>query len=72
MEASQDNIADLRRVGLSEEYWLSYQKELRDLGLSGGVLKADNAIEFRADPGSILNGDSYKGIGTHQHRRGAC
>jgi hypothetical protein len=29
--------------------------------MEGGVLKGDGRGEFRVDPGSFLNGDSYKG-----------
>ena len=40
--------------------WIHYKKELRKLNLRG-VLKGNGEVEFRADPGSLFNGDSYKG-----------
>ncbi len=47
--------------GLTRERWERYQAQLRNLGLAGGILKGEREVEFRVDPGSILNGDSYKG-----------
>ena len=56
-----DDLSAVESLGLKRERWLGYQKQLRRLGLAGGVLKGDGRIEFRVDPGSVLNGDSYKG-----------
>jgi hypothetical protein len=55
------NFSDLERLGMSRAKWDYYQAQLRKLGLAGGVLKGGGRVEFRVDPGSISNGDSYKG-----------
>ena len=61
LDVSETNFSDVERLGLPRERWVRYQKQLRDLGLEGGVLKGNGRVEFRADPASFLNGDSYKG-----------
>jgi hypothetical protein len=61
LNVSENDLSALERLGLTGERWLGYQKQLRRLGLAGGVLKGEGRVEFRADPGSIFNGDSYKG-----------
>ena len=55
------DFAALERPGMSRSRWDQYQQELRQLGLRGGITKGDDGVEFRVDPGSIANGDSYKG-----------
>ena len=60
VEVPDGDLSELERLGLTREHWEHYQKELRDLGLAG-ILKGDSEVEFRVDPGSLLNGDSYKG-----------
>src|SRR5689334_21920050 len=50
----------MEALGLTRDRWILYREKLRGLNLYG-VLKGDAAIEFRVDPGSISNGDSYKG-----------
>lgn len=63
-ELAQDKLPDfapLERLGMSRTKWDHYQHRLRQLGLRGGVMKGDGRIEFRIDPGSFSNGDSYKG-----------
>jgi len=61
LNVGEANFSDLERLGLPRERWVRYQKQLQDLGLEGGILKRDGSVEFRVDPGSFLNGDSYKG-----------
>lgn len=56
-----DDISPIYTAGFSQEAWIGYQKQLGALGLKGGVLKSEGRVEFRVDPGSIANGDSYKG-----------
>lgn len=55
------DLSTVESLGLKRERWLVYQEQLRRLGLAGGVLKSEGRIEFRVDPGSVFNGDSYKG-----------
>jgi hypothetical protein len=50
----------VERAGLTNKRLMGYRRRLRDLGLVQ-VGKSDRAIEFRVDPGSYFNGDSYKG-----------
>lgn len=52
--------AEIERTGLPRERWVGYQKQLSGLGLYG-VMKGNGCVEFRVDPGSLYNGDSYKG-----------
>ena|SRR5579862_4908489 len=61
LEVNSTDFSEMERLGLPRERWLRYQKQMADLGLKGGVMKGEGAIEFRVDPGSISNGDSYKG-----------
>jgi hypothetical protein len=57
-----DFVSELVHIGLSSDRWGWYQQRLQHLGLAGGVLKGDDGqVEFRVDPGSLSNGDSYKG-----------
>ena len=66
-----DFLSRIERLGMPKARWESYQKQLQNLGLTGGVLKADGEVEFRVDPGTIFNGDSYKGyLYTHTRPRG--
>lgn len=52
----------IEQLGLTKSRLIGYQRRLRDLNLEGGILKGTSGeIEFRVDPGSIWNGDSYKG-----------
>lgn len=53
------------------ERWMHYQKQLEVLGLYG-VMKGDGGVEFRVDPGSIFNGDSYKGYEYFSTPPGHC
>ncbi len=55
------NVEDVERLGLAKERWRRYQMYLQNLGLRGGIFKGDGRVEFRVDPGSLFNGDSYKG-----------
>lgn len=61
LNLSEHDFSDIERLGLTRERWVTYQKQLQELGLAGGVLKGEGRVEFRVDPGSIFNGDSYKG-----------
>ena len=45
---------------MTMERWSHYQDQLRGLGLYG-VMQGGGRVEFRVDPGSLSNGDSYKG-----------
>jgi len=58
---SQHQFAEMENLGFSRVRWNMYQQQMRLLGLDGGVLKGPDAVEFRVDPGSLSNGDSYKG-----------
>jgi len=60
MNLHASDPAEIERAGLPKERWMSYQKQLGDLGLYG-VMKGNRTVEFRVDPGSLYNGDSYKG-----------
>jgi hypothetical protein len=51
----------LDRLGLTSQRLERYERQLRGLKLLGGALKRHEEVEFRADPGSLFNGDSYKG-----------
>ncbi len=55
------DLSKIKRLGMSRDRWVHYQKELRDLNLYG-VMKGTTGVEFRVDPGTFLNGDSYKGF----------
>jgi hypothetical protein len=52
--------AEFERLGLPKERFERYQLLLRTLGLVQ-VTKGESGVEFRVDPGTITNGDSYKG-----------
>jgi hypothetical protein len=54
-------FSEAERAGVSTQRWALYRKTLGELRLPGGVLRGDKCIEFRAESGSIFNGDSYKG-----------
>jgi hypothetical protein len=60
MVSAADGLDQIELAGLTKERWAGYQHHLRDLGLSQ-VTKGDRGVEFRVDPGSLFNGDSYKG-----------
>jgi hypothetical protein len=60
MNVSVSNPAEIERTGLARERLVRYQKQLSNLGLYG-VMKGNGLVEFRVDPGSFYNGDSYKG-----------
>ena len=60
LNVHDSDAAEIEQIGLSKERWASYQRQLSALGLYG-VLKGNGVIEFRVDPGSLYNGDSYKG-----------
>jgi hypothetical protein len=55
------NLAAMERAGLPRERLTHYEVQLQRLGL-WSVMKGGRGIEFRVDPGSLSNGDSYKGI----------
>ena len=61
INVAESGVSEVERLGLPRERWDLYQKQLQRLGLAGGVFKTEGRIEFRVDPGSISNGDSYKG-----------
>jgi len=61
LQVTENNLSEVENLGLPRERWRLYHKQLRDLGLEGGVTKEKRTVEFRVDPGSILNGNSYKG-----------
>ena len=54
------DLAQVERIGLTKERWAKYQRYLRDLGIVQ-IGQSDGRIEFRVDPGTPFNGDSYKG-----------
>ena len=60
VNVDESDLSEVEHLGLSKDTWKRYQKQLRELGLYG-VLKSESRVEFRLDPGSIRNGDSYKG-----------
>lgn len=55
------NLATMDRAGLPRDRLIGYENQLRRLGL-WSVMRSGWGMEFRMDPGSISNGDSYKGI----------
>jgi hypothetical protein len=55
------NLSTMRLLGLPSERAVYYEDRLRRLGL-WSVGKSGRGIEFRVDPGSVSNGDSYKGF----------
>jgi len=73
LEVSPNDSTNLASVGLTQSVLTNYQRKIRELGLRGGVFKSDRDIEFRVEPGGILNGDSYKGyqfmVSTPNHIR---
>ncbi len=60
-EVNDRDFSEIEGLGLTKQRWSRYQKQLQNLGLAGGVFKSEGRVEFRVDPGSIFNGDSYKG-----------
>lgn len=50
----------LRSAGISDELLISIRHLMTTLGIKV-VIRASGRVEFRVDPGSVLNGDSYKG-----------
>jgi hypothetical protein len=57
----EKNVYAIELAGLSRGSVMHYEDQLRSLGL-WSVIKGGRGIEFRVDPGSISNGDRYKGI----------
>ena len=51
---------EVESLGLPKSRWIHYQEELQRLRLAG-IMKSEHEIEFRVDPGTMFNGDSYKG-----------
>ena len=68
---SESNLSEIERLGLPIERWTRYQNQLETLGLNG-VFKGNGSVEFRVDPGSIFNGDSYKGYKYFSTPPGHC
>ncbi len=62
VDLRQSDMSAIERVGLTRERWIHYQNQLRRLGLYGVMKDGATRIEFRVDPGSMWNGDSYKGF----------
>lgn len=54
------NLSTMKSLGLPSERAIYYEDLLQRLGL-WSVMKSGHGIEFRADPGAMWNGDSYKG-----------
>jgi hypothetical protein len=59
--SSDRDFPEIERLGLTRERWATYKRQLRELGLVLVIKGDDGSIEFRVDPGSYSNGDSYKG-----------
>ncbi len=59
-DRDEPNVAAVEKLGMPPGRWQQYQRELHRLGFVS-VGKAEGSVEFRVDPGLILNGDSYKG-----------
>jgi len=59
--SSDNDFAEIERLGLTRQRWAAYQRQLRDLGLAQINREDDGGVEFRVDQGSYSNGDSYKG-----------
>jgi hypothetical protein len=59
-------VNEIGHSGLAQERWDRYQQRLRDLGLCS-VIQSEGRVEFRVDPGSLSNGDSYKGYEYNPH-----
>jgi hypothetical protein len=57
----ENNIYAMKRAGLPKENVAKYEEQLRRLGL-WCITKGGRGLEFRVDPGSVTNGDSYKGF----------
>jgi hypothetical protein len=57
----EENLSRMDLAGLPRERLTHFEGQLRRLGL-WSVRKGGRGIEFRVDPGSFSNGDSYKGI----------
>ena len=51
----------MQLAGFPKERARRYEDQLQRLGV-WSVIKGGRGIEFRVDPGSVSNGDSYKGI----------
>jgi hypothetical protein len=60
-KVDEQDFSEIEDLGLTKQRWISYRKQMKNLGLAGGVLKSKGRVEFRVDPGSFFNGDSYKG-----------
>jgi hypothetical protein len=52
--------ADVERLGLTWQRWAAYQALLRDLDLVQ-IFGGHGGVSFKADHGSLFNGDSDKG-----------
>jgi len=57
----QNNLSAMQLAGFPKERARRYEDQLQRLGV-WSVIKGGRGIEFRVDPGSVSNGDSYKGI----------
>ncbi len=62
MNLHELNLSAMDIAGLPRERVRQYEDRLRRLGL-WSVMKGGYGIEFRIDPGTISNGDSYKASG---------
>ena len=56
-----DDLSPLKESGFTAERWRFYQEKMQLLGLRGGIYKGADGVAFRVDPGTLSNGDSYKG-----------
>jgi hypothetical protein len=61
VDLHENNIYAMKRAGLPKENVAKYEEQLRRLGL-WCITKGGRGIEFRVDPGTVSNGDSYKGF----------
>jgi hypothetical protein len=61
VEIHQDDYEEIERLGLPKVRLIQYEKQLRQLGLVA-ITRGKEEIEFRVDPGTLFNGDSYKGF----------
>ena len=65
VEIQEDNSEEIERRGLPKARWTQYMKQMQQLGLVG-ITRSAEEVEFRVDPGTLFNGDSYKGYSYRQ------
>lgn len=62
LEVKEGDYIEAERIGLPKAHWEQYRKGCQDLGLAQIGRGENGSVELRVDPGTLFNGDTYKGF----------